>query len=473
MLTDRTFHPDEANQAFTTGKLLESGAYAYQPQDHHGPTLYYAGAALQKMAGHDSTVSLDGTLLRCTPLVFAILAIVFGALAVRKAVAGKRNAAIVAPLALVAFLGTAPAFAFFSTFYIQEMLLASFLLMAFWAALKKNGFFFGLAAGLAFATKETSLISFAAAAAAFVAVKGRDAFKLPEKTLHPVVAAATFALVSVALYSSFCSNWQGVRDAVVSMPLSYFHRAAGDAASTGAADHVHPWYQHFKWIFASGWKFSELALLVPVCAALPSLLRKRGEEDEPARRTFLFTALYTAILLALYSAIPYKTPWCDLQIVVGLAVAAALATPFLKSRAIACAAIVVVLCCHVVGVVAINSNPDSRAIPFNYAHSSPDVKRAAELIEKEMANAGEADFVAVGVPASDTWPLPWYLRSQLARTGYWTSADELKAVADAGGKPKIVVVPEADADKAAKTFPHLKRSGIYATRPGVLLTVMY
>ena len=243
MLTDRTFHPDEANQAFTTGKLLETGAYAYQPQDHHGPTLYYAGAALQKVAGHDSTASIDGSLLRCTPLLFAVLALVFGALAVRRALAGTRRAAVIAIFALITFLATAPAFVFFSTSYIQEMLLACFLLMAFWAAFKRNGFFFGLATGLAFATKETSLISFAAAAVAFVTVKGRDAFKLPSKTIHPVVAAATFATVSAALYSSFCSNWQGVWDAIVAMPLSYFHRAAGAAASAGAADHVHPWYQ--------------------------------------------------------------------------------------------------------------------------------------------------------------------------------------------------------------------------------------
>ena len=47
----RTFHPDEANQAFTTGHLLETGRYEYRPDDHHGPTLYYAAAALQKAAG--------------------------------------------------------------------------------------------------------------------------------------------------------------------------------------------------------------------------------------------------------------------------------------------------------------------------------------------------------------------------------------------------------------------------------------
>ena len=84
MIFDRTFHPDEANQAFTTGRLLETGRYAYQPQDHHGPTLYYAAATIQKAAGHTNAASLDGTLLRCTPLVFAVLGLIFGIAALKR-----------------------------------------------------------------------------------------------------------------------------------------------------------------------------------------------------------------------------------------------------------------------------------------------------------------------------------------------------------------------------------------------------
>ena len=34
-------HHDEANQAVKFGALLETGAYQYDRNDHHGPTLYY------------------------------------------------------------------------------------------------------------------------------------------------------------------------------------------------------------------------------------------------------------------------------------------------------------------------------------------------------------------------------------------------------------------------------------------------
>ena len=131
----RTFHPDEANQAFTAGRLLETGRYEYRPDDHHGPTLYYAAAAIQKAAGHNTLATLDGTLLRCTPLLFAVLALVFGFHAVRKLLKptmGKLGSWLV-PGLFALLLGTSPIFAFFATDFIQEMLLACFTLMMFWA----------------------------------------------------------------------------------------------------------------------------------------------------------------------------------------------------------------------------------------------------------------------------------------------------------------------------------------------------
>ena len=38
----RPMHCDEANQAMRAGLLLETGRYHYDPQEHHGPSLYFA-----------------------------------------------------------------------------------------------------------------------------------------------------------------------------------------------------------------------------------------------------------------------------------------------------------------------------------------------------------------------------------------------------------------------------------------------
>ena len=124
----RTFHPDEANQAFTVGRLLETGHYTYRPTDHHGPTLYYAAAPLQRAFGHTTTADLDGTLLRCTPLLFAVLGLALLAHAVF-----RLSRSWLGALMTVLLVGTAPLFAFFATDFIQEMLLVCFTLTMLWA----------------------------------------------------------------------------------------------------------------------------------------------------------------------------------------------------------------------------------------------------------------------------------------------------------------------------------------------------
>lgn len=42
-LAARPMHFDEANQAYRAGILLDTGVYRYDPLEHHGPVLYYAG----------------------------------------------------------------------------------------------------------------------------------------------------------------------------------------------------------------------------------------------------------------------------------------------------------------------------------------------------------------------------------------------------------------------------------------------
>ena len=57
----RPMHADEANQGVKTGELLEAGTYAYDPRDHHGPTLYYAAAPIAWLRGEKSLAALSET----------------------------------------------------------------------------------------------------------------------------------------------------------------------------------------------------------------------------------------------------------------------------------------------------------------------------------------------------------------------------------------------------------------------------
>jgi predicted membrane-bound mannosyltransferase len=66
-LDRRPLHADEANQAIKTGELLEHGRYAFDPRDHHGPTLYYAALPLAWLRGETTLATLSETTIRLVP----------------------------------------------------------------------------------------------------------------------------------------------------------------------------------------------------------------------------------------------------------------------------------------------------------------------------------------------------------------------------------------------------------------------
>ena len=456
MLFDRTFHPDEANQAFTTGRLLETGRYTYQPQDHHGPTLYYAAAALQRAVGHGETASLDGTLLRCTPLVFAALALVFGFFALKRLT--KR--------------------------FIQEILLVSFLVMMFWAGTGylcpgtkwKTGtwaLFFGTSTALAFATKETCLISFAAAAIATTPfIVKRMSFDAVRARMRDVILAILgFLIVAFILYSDFGNDFHGVYNAFIAAPLSYLGRAAGDAtASTGANWHVHPWWQYFRWLYDGNSALLFLFLVSVSCGAFAAWRRAY----KTTSWAFRFTLCYALATLAIYSLIPYKTPWCAVQIemplvlasVLGLACAAD-ALPRFKWIPLAVLS-AFLLAFNVPALVRMNRDPDSTANPCNYAAASPEVKELAQTVASAMSSAtNQSPFIAVALSAADTWPFPWYNRPNENMTGYWDSFDDLKRLAETGIKPTVVIVPMEEGHLVQPYFPHLKHTKRFYMRPRI------
>ena len=206
-----------------------------------------------------------------------------------------------------------------------------------------------------------------------------------------------------------------------------------------------------------------------------------------------FLHLYAVVLLLLYSFIPYKTPWCALQIVLPIALAPCVAFPAsggLYSR-VAATLLAAAIGCNAVGLYALNRDPDAKDIPYNYAAASPQVQELAAAVLKQIAPKSNtqklkhsktqklkhsnthAPFAAVVLPPEDTWPLPFYLRSVGDQIGYWTQFEELEALAALGRKPAVVVVPAEEGHRVQPLFPHLTHTRRFEMRPRVRVRVFW
>ena len=151
-------HNDEANQAIKFGALLESGEYAYDAFDHHGPTLYYLTLPVAWLRGQATLAATDEWTLRGVPVAFGAATILL--LPLLPAGIGRAAGAAAAVL-----MAVSPAMVFYSRMYIQESMFACFALafaIALGRAVTEGGLRVAGAGrrrrGPGIATKETSVI---------------------------------------------------------------------------------------------------------------------------------------------------------------------------------------------------------------------------------------------------------------------------------------------------------------------------
>jgi uncharacterized protein (TIGR03663 family) len=451
-LAERPMHHDEANQAYRFGILLETGRYAYDAEDHHGPTLYYLTLPVAWLSGAQTFADTTERMYRLVPVVFGLLLVLSTPLL-------RNGIGCVAVLCAALLTAVSPAMAYYSRFYIQETVLVFFTFLAIASgmhALRRGSIRWavicGISAGLMFATKETAVLSFAAAAGAGVlcACWSRQG-RVPWKLALPALGCAL--AVWLVFFSSFFTHWSGPLDSILAFK-GYFERGAG--VNT---DHVHPWYFYLKILLRyrldGGPVWSEsLIVLLGLAGCVLILLKKIPPACGlgPAR----FLMVYTLLLTIIYSAIAYKTPWCVLSflhgwiLLAGIAVAAALEA--LRSRIRLTAAVALLLVTASAGLAfsaqqAIFRYAADYRNPYVYAHTSPEFMDLVERVESMagVSPQGRNLYIQVIAPPSSTWPLPFYLR-RYPNVGFWTDA----ATAPESPRPPIVIsTPDVSVDPAA------------------------
>lgn len=145
-------------------------------------------------------------------------------------------------------------------------------------------------------------------------------------------------------------------------------------------------------------------------------------------RLWRFLALFTLLLAISYSVIPYKTPWNVLGILFGFVLLAGAAAACLY-RAVPSR---VFLALIGVGFAAgftqyamqsyranFRFYADDRN-PYVYAGTAKDTMNLVERVHAiaDIDPAGKGMLIQIMAPASDYWPLPWYLR-QYTNMGFY------------------------------------------------------
>ncbi len=162
------------------------------------------------------------------------------------------------------------------------------------------------------ACKETAVLHFAALALAALCFRLWSLHGTPPsgaRTRPALIAAGiVFLVVSVALFSWFGSDWHSLG--------ALLHAAPNLLARASGEGHQKPvWY--YARLLTHDWSGGLIALLA--CIGFFRTFRLR--ESSP----FALLALYSIFLAAIYSLIPYKTPWLALNLWLPIALFAGVA----------------------------------------------------------------------------------------------------------------------------------------------------
>jgi len=464
-LQQRPLHGDEAVHADKFRLLLEEGFYEYDPVEYHGPTLNYLTLIPAGFAGAEKLTEVTEFTLRIVPVFFGVCLVLLLLLMTGGLGGGATFYAAV-------LTAVSPAMVFYSRYYIQEMLLVCFTFGAIvsgyrytvrkkmiWAVLT------GMCLGLMHATKETCIIAFGAMALAWVLTlllqRRKGSFVNAVKPSHLVGGIVAGVAVSALFFSSFLSHPAGILDSIRTY-TTYLDRA------NQASLHINPWSFYLKMLvffrYGNGPFWTEAPIVLLAVIGFIAAMTKKGASfaNVPLVR---FLAFYTLFLTILYSAIPYKTPWCALGFLHGMILLAGVGAVFLVRLSPNVLPRLIVIALLFEGSVYLTWQAylteykyyaDSRN-PYVYAHPTTDIYTVVRQIE-EYASVHEAGYdmpVDIICPGDDYWPLPWYLRS--FRKISWSN----HVVKDADSAPLIIASPEVEGALTEKLYAPSEKRQMY------------
>jgi uncharacterized protein (TIGR03663 family) len=482
-------HHDEGVNGNFLMKLVREGVYKYDPQNYHGPTLYYFSAIIpwvtKLLFGAEASETYGLTTFN-TRFVTAV----FGIATIGLVFLLRKQLGTLASLAAGLLLAISPGAVYLSRYFIHETLFVFFTLgivVAFvrFYEMRRPSFliYAAVSAALLFATKETSIISagvlIIALACTLIYVwlypvrvvpanqtRGRAQRSPSLPTVlremggtSNVVAAAIFAFfmfvgVYALFYSSFFRNPYGLYDSLNTFAIW---------SKTSTEAHVHPMSQYIKWMVRQE---AALLLLGAVGAVLVVL--------KPKNSFALFCALWSFGLIAAYSLIGYKTPWLMLNFVVPLALISGYAIQAiyeLDRRQLRGVSVTLFFATSIglfqcIDLNFRNYDNDAPRYVYVYAHTKRTMLDLVKEVDR-IAKEEQGGATGITIVSPDYWPLPWYFRNY-SRVGYFGRM--------ASSAEPIIIANENQKDEVDARFGELyeqvhsnEPGGTFELRPGVSL----
>ena len=486
-------HHDEGVNGNFLVSLVRNGTYTYDPNNYHGPTLYYFASFIPWVTRFLSGISardaygLTTVTIRFVTVAFGIGTIVL-ALLLRKRLGG------IGALSAAALIAISPGAVYLSRYFIHESLFVFFTLGIIVAAIKYYDrgasvylILAAISAALMTATKETWIINAPVLLIALTTtslyfwlrnkLRGEasktagESEEFLERFGGPISVATValmgftvFIVVNVLFYSSFFTNYpKGVNDALLT--LSLWRKRTHE--------HEHPWSQYLVWLIQE----EGLLVFLGGIGALIAVWRANN-------RFAIFIAQFAFGLLAAYSLVGYKTPWIALNFIVPLALAGgyALDVFYQKLREfqqpwfiLAPAVLIVAFCGYQMYQLNFVHYDDDRYV-YVYAHTRRETLVMLEQIDK-VANQMKTGYdTGVAIVSPEYWPLPWYFRDY-KRVGYYgkvVSTSEPLIIGQTGQEEEIKATfgdqyrqIDSSTLNDPRIFPDRNPEGSFTLRPGV------
>jgi uncharacterized protein (TIGR03663 family) len=426
----RPLHHDEGVNGWFLYRLLDGYRWEYDPERFHGPFLYFFGAPFAILLGMSETV------LRL-PVMLASSAMILLLLPLRRWL-GRSGVTVSAWL-----LAVSPSLVYYGRDLIHETYLVALTLalvaaVSLWLQTGRDRHLVlaALALGLLFTVKETAVLTVVGLAAGAVAAwsaAGRPPVLVRLRAVPPGtkrLLALALVVPYVLLFTSFLTNPWGLVDSVRAF-LPWTEKGIEGSG------HEKPWPYFFQL----------LATFEPAALAGGAL---GGAAALWSGNPFgVFCSVWWAGQLAVYSVIPYKTPWLVLNMVLPLILSAGALFGEIGRRPLggpvraALAGIGLLLAAWTSSKAVEVSflRYDDENLGLVYVQTTREVRDLLGMIEDAAARspAGKKDL-AIRFYTNNRWPLPWYLRDYrgtlyLKEVPYKSGGDVL--IFEPGQEPEV------------------------------------